>query len=305
MLVPVHRICSHPAVIGYYLVVAQASPRYPHGRTVTLWDPSGKACGLLANTLPPLPVGEKRWRWVEGVTLGGPGVSELLITQLRPAAPTDLQALEGTTPALVELALRLNLLSEPLQAFTYRVLRDPTIGPPFLAIPASQQAHHSQRGGLLRHSLETMVKAMQLLQPRTAYERDLVGVGGLFHDLGKIRLWDARGARTPTGFVLPHEALTLEILAPYLAWLDTQEAQSALALRHLWSPVPRHSGVHNRLAAAVQAADQQSALENCEDQAFADQPQWRTQVRTRFPGPPRRLWRPLLDNPRVPPTGVT
>jgi len=65
----------------------------------------------------------------------------------------------------------------------------------------------------------------------------------------------------PTGQRVDHDDLILEVLAPHLHWLDHQNPQTAIALRHLLTWKMRRSDPFPGLAALelIRAADRISA----------------------------------------------
>ncbi|EQD75822.1 metal dependent phosphohydrolase, partial [mine drainage metagenome] len=128
-------------------------------------------------------------------------------------------------------------LPDPLSGFLRNVLLDPAIGLPLLRCRASVSHHHADVGGLLMHSTGLLDQAAELTRtiiPHDAWSPHLAQLGYLLHDLGKLRtvgeLRRPRHAR-----VVPHEFVTIELLAPHLRWLEQRDLDLATALRHLFS----------------------------------------------------------------------
>jgi hypothetical protein len=102
-------------------------------------------------------------------------------------------------------------------------------------------------------------------------------VAALLHDIGKIRTLRPNLRLTDEGFLLQHDDLTLEVLAPSLRELDASWPTGASDLRYLWSflkakrerPIPRIT-----IAEAVLAADRISAGIDNQSRAFASHPGW-------------------------------
>ncbi|MGH8113251.1 MAG: hypothetical protein ACREPL_15245 [Rhodanobacteraceae bacterium] len=128
-------------------------------------------------------------------------------------------------------------LPEPLDEFLRRVLLDPGIGIPFLRCRASVAHHHAYVGGLLVHSTEMLDIAAAEAQrtlPDDGWAPHLAQLGYLLHDLGKLR--SVGEARRPLhALVVPHEFITLELLAPHLGWLAQRNARLATALRYVFA----------------------------------------------------------------------
>jgi 3'-5' exoribonuclease len=111
----------------------------------------------------------------------------------------------------------------------------------------------------------------------TRAEREIALVGALFHDIGKTRTFDQHLRRTPCGNLVCHDALTLEICAPGLSYLDEAWPEAGLLLRHLWTAAngaSRH-GIAPRtsLVSMIRGADRYSAERGKDTAAFRASPQ--------------------------------
>lgn len=198
----------------------------------------------------------------------------------------------------MDLRARLRICYEsltllPLRRFLLGVLSNPEIRRPFFTLPASVEHHHSYAGGLLTHSLECaeMVATIPELE---SMQRDLGIVAALLHDIGKIPLLEVSGKRSKAGFLLHHETLTLEVLAPHLRLLDKAWEDGAIALRYLWCPAPLSTpqAPWMTVQEVVRAADRISASREAERMAFTGLPTWRHSAVLEVKGPKRRYWRP-------------
>lgn len=210
-----------------------------------------------------------------------------------------IQFLPRRTLPRPELAARLQGFIEhcrpvPLQQFLVTAFSDLAFSRSFLSLPASQAHHHAYPGGLAEHSLEVAETIRAILTHEEPSMVDLTSVAGLLHDVGKIRLIKESGARTQAGFILRHDALTLELLAPALAGLDACWPDGSTALRYLLSW--QFSGQSRRpllpAALALQFADRYSSAHGARERAFADAPDWKRFARLETPGPISRFWRP-------------
>lgn len=152
-------------------------------------------------------------------------------TDLLPRQRCPEKALHGLD-ALTALE---RALPAPLDGFLKRVLLDPAIGLPFLRCRASVSHHHGFAGGLLAHSTQMLDVAAELARqvlPDDPTAPAMAQLGLLLHDLGKLRT--VGEVRRPQGaLVVPHEFITIELLASHLRWLEHQDHQLALALRYL------------------------------------------------------------------------
>jgi 3'-5' exoribonuclease len=160
--------------------------------------------------------------------------------------------------------------------FIDRVLANESVMLAFLKVPASLQYHHAAFGGLFEHSIEVMeIVAGYPITIRA--EREIALVGALFHDIGKTRTFDKHLRRTPCGNLVCHDALTLEICAPGLSYLDEAWPEAGLLLRHLWTAANGASryGIAPRtsLVSMIRGADRYSAERGKDAAAFRAAPQ--------------------------------
>ncbi|HFD86929.1 MAG TPA: HD domain-containing protein [Gammaproteobacteria bacterium] len=176
---------------------------------------------------------------------------------------------------LVQLVHQVASIRHPsLQGLMHALLGNAQRAWAYLRAPASLNHHHNEPGGLLRHSLEVVDHLMGLWPGNApALERDLLITAGLLHDIGKTWVYRRTEGYTDLGQVLHHDALTLEILGPYLGNIDPTLANT---LRHLLCRSERASHYpRSALKAALQQADALSAEHYCQRQAFEGLPSYR------------------------------
>jgi 3'-5' exoribonuclease len=124
--------------------------------------------------------------------------------------------------------------NETLKQFIALVFSDDAFALPFITVPASWNHHYSKAGGLLEHSLQCAEMVMAF-KPFMEEHNDLGVVAALLHDAGKIVTHNRTGKPSPASWVLDHNALTLEVLAPCLKKLDSLNPDMATALRYIWT----------------------------------------------------------------------
>jgi len=173
----------------------------------------------------------------------------------------------------------------------------------FQRTPGSITRHHAQVGGLLLHSVEVASIAQGIARTMHA-SVDLVTVGALLHDIGKVETYSVSAAgfgNTSAGNLLGHIVLGTVMLDRRLRALPagTFTGDQELELQHF---IQSHHGsvefgaavppmtleaeiVHWADEASAKAADVTDAL--AEDEYFGDDPfssrrPWRVQ---------KRLWR--------------
>lgn len=202
-------------------------------------------------------------------------------------------------PAGAELAERLGRYIgtcevKPLKVFLNHVFCDPVRRRAFLTRPASRSHHHAWTGGLAEHSLEVAAIVDTVLVKEPPEIRSLASVAGLVHDFGKVRTLLKDGQKTKLGWVVRHEALTLELLASGFATLDVLWPDGAAGLRHLltWRADWRDSRPLLPAVLALQLADRYSSAADARDQAFVAKPDWQRFARLEVAGPIARFWRP-------------
>lgn len=170
---------------------------------------------------------------------------QLQVRELQAAVPSDIRSVSALLPCSYHLRAasdalgRLHALEAslppPLQDFLKSVLLDPRIGPPLLRCRGSESHHHAYPGGLLVHSTDMLEAAATMAQAslgRDPLAVPMTQLGYLLHDLGKLKSVGESG-RPIDPFVLRHETMTLELLAPHLARLDAKDRELGLGLRYI------------------------------------------------------------------------
>ncbi len=179
-----------------------------------------------------------------------------------------------------------------LQQFVHCVFLNDDYAIPFFQFPASREHHHAYPGGLAEHSLEVMTIVQHSLWQATEDEYWLCMVAALFHDIGKIKVFKRGGNKTPTGFVLDHDALTLEILAEPLRVLDKVWLDGAIALRYLLTKSTKITRPLMPCALALDYADKISSAQSTKQQAFKQKSAWQRFAKLEAKGPASLFWRP-------------
>lgn len=244
---------------------------------LTLEDADGRApgfawpeaCGSVVCSATPAPVS------VTGTVQQFKDHAQIKVHALAPVDPERVPCAtallprrlcpETALPALDRLAQSEQSLPYPLDGFLRRVLLDPALGVPFLRCRASDNHHHHFAGGLLAHSTEMLDLVGEMTHRMVAddpWSPWLAQLGYLLHDLGKLRSVGER-ERPRFAFVVPHEFIVSEMLAPHLAWLEQRNALLAAGLRYIFFHLAQPA--RDRGAAKLAAADVVAML----DQASA------------------------------------
>lgn len=188
---------------------------------------------------------------------------------------------------------RESLASKALQAFIDTVLQQDSIALPFISAPGSLNHHHSEPGGLLQHSLECSDIVGRLGSDQSEL-LELGQVAALFHDIGKIKTLTNEMERTQLGYVVDHNALTLEMLAPALVQLEKRWPDGATALRYIltWHHHPKPGNPLMVMAEVVRSADRISSGQSIQNKAFANALPWQQGAKIESLPYPQRFWRP-------------
>ena len=108
-----------------------------------------------------------------------------------------------------------SLKDKSLKKLLSEILRDANLLNKFKAAPAALHYHHAYSGGLLEHSINVVkiCEALYALHPQKL-NKDLMMVGALLHDIGKIREFKTTTniKITEEGMLLGHIALGVEII---------------------------------------------------------------------------------------------
>jgi len=112
----------------------------------------------------------------------------------------------------------------------------------FKRAPAAKGFHHVYVGGLLEHTLSVVRLLDFAAKHYQGVRRDMLIVGGILHDIGKIRefSYDRLIDYTDEGRLIGHIVIGLEMLDAKIAAVDHFPESLAMELRHL---ILSHHGV--------------------------------------------------------------
>lgn len=101
--------------------------------------------------------------------------------------------------------------------------------------PAAKSMHHAYRGGLLEHVVSMAELAVRLCEHYRDVDRDLVLLGVLFHDLGKLRELGAMPANDYTleGRLIGHVVIGRDLLRDRCAAIPGFPGDLRMLLEHL------------------------------------------------------------------------
>ena len=101
--------------------------------------------------------------------------------------------------------------------------------------PAAKTIHHAYRGGLLEHTVSMAELAIQICDHYSELDRDLILVGVLFHDLGKLQEIGAMPINdyTTVGRLVGHVVIGRDLLRDCCKSLDDFPTDLQVHLEHL------------------------------------------------------------------------
>jgi len=135
-----------------------------------------------------------------------------------------------------ELRLLVEALSDPdLKRLMQAFLADEAFMQGYQRAPAAKAMHHVYLGGLLEHSLAVAALANDISRRYADINRDLLVVGALLHDVGKVA--ELRYQRsfeyTDAGKLLGHIMIGVELVEEKLRTLQDFPRELAVHLKHL------------------------------------------------------------------------
>ena len=217
----------------------------------TLRDKSGVISGLMWN------VSEERLRHispgdmvqVKGKVQLYQGSLQMIVTHIDVAPPNEFDVDDFRAQPHANVGPLLDRLRELLQSITCDRLQtladcfmqDEQLVESLCAAPAGVRAHHAYQGGLIEHIISMAEVADRICELYPQLNRDLLLLGVVLHDLGKVRelSWDPALAYTDEGQLLGHMNIAIEILNEKLVETRGQlggnevDAEDVLRLKHM------------------------------------------------------------------------
>lgn len=177
------------------------------------------------------------------------GALQMIVTRIDAVSQNDFDEEDFLIQPHANVGPRLDRLKELISTISCDRLR--TLGDCFLnddqlvedlcSAPAGVRAHHAYQGGLIEHIVSMAEVADRLCGLYSQVNRDLLLLGVLMHDLGKVRelSWDPALAYTDEGQLLGHMNIAVEILNDKLLEARGQmggaevDAEDILRLKHM------------------------------------------------------------------------
>jgi 3'-5' exoribonuclease len=136
-----------------------------------------------------------------------------------------------------------SIKSPPLRQLMQCILADRPLMDRFRRAPAGKSMHHAYVGGLLEHSVSVAGLTDLVAGHYEELDRDLLTVGALIHDIGKVDelTWDLAIDYSDTGRLLGHMILGLQIVEDKIRLVGGFPPSLATVLKHL---ILSHHGEH-------------------------------------------------------------
>jgi 3'-5' exoribonuclease len=105
----------------------------------------------------------------------------------------------------------------------------------FKTAPAAKKMHHAYIGGLLEHTLSMVSLADKIAGHYSGVDRDLLLVGAIFHDIGKIDEFEYQFKidYSDKGRLLNHIVIGLKMVDEKLSEIEAFPEDQALLLKHM------------------------------------------------------------------------
>ncbi|MEZ6072404.1 MAG: OB-fold nucleic acid binding domain-containing protein [Pirellulales bacterium] len=185
---------------------------------------------------------------VRGNTQIYQGAMQMIATHIARVDPAEVDAadfVEHTPFAIDDLIAEMTEMvaaidDDELRAIGQSVLADDVLMAKLRRAPAGIKHHHAYEGGLLEHvvSLMRLVRVVAPSYPQV--DADMVVLGALLHDLGKVDelSYDRGYAYTDEGQLLGHVTIVISMVDHMLASVSATrgqpvEAEKVLRLKHV------------------------------------------------------------------------
>jgi 3'-5' exoribonuclease len=212
---------------------------------ITLADNSGRIKAVVWDNVSQAAASANAGDFVKVVAVAGEyrGALQLVVKSLK-AVPADAVAPEDFLPASTRnvdkmferlKALTGTIVSPSLHALMAAIWNDADLVRDFKRAPAAKKMHHAYLGGLIEHTLSMALLADKVAGHYGGIDRDLLIVGAVVHDIGKVRelTYETLIDYTDEGRLLSHIPLGLEIVSAKIASLVDFPAEQAALIKHM------------------------------------------------------------------------
>lgn len=172
-------------------------------------------------------------------------VKSMTTVAVESVSPGDY--LPTTTRDIGQMFDRLRALTDtittaPLKSLMDAFWADEDFVRRFKKAPAAKNMHHAYIGGLLEHTLSMALLADRIAGHYGGLNRDLLLVGAVMHDIGKVRELEYahRIDYTDEGRLLSHIVIGVEMVEAKIRGIPSFPAETAALIKHM---IVSHHGV--------------------------------------------------------------
>lgn len=212
---------------------------------VTLADKSGQVKGVVWDDVARMAASAQTGDFVRVTAQAGEyrGVLQLVVKNMvkvpeEDVAPEDF--LPSTSRNVDQMFDRLRAVtdtldSKPLLDLMHAFWEDSEFVRQFIRAPAAKMMHHAYIGGLLEHTLSMVLLADKVAGHYGGVDRDLLMVGAILHDIGKIRelSYKHRLDYTDEGRLLSHITIGIELVNEKIQSIPDFPKEKAALIKHM------------------------------------------------------------------------
>jgi len=185
---------------------------------------------------------------VEGTAQLYQGAMQIIASRLRKVDPTEFEEADFKplpAVAVVRLFLRLEEILRGMECPSLKTLAecflmDDALMAKFQMAPAGTKNHHAYHGGLLEHTVNLMEVILRICPCYPQLDRNLLLMGALLHDLGKVEelSFEHGLSYTDEGQLVGHLVLAVEMLDAKIAEAEKLSGEplpkeTVLRLKHV------------------------------------------------------------------------
>jgi 3'-5' exoribonuclease len=213
--------------------------------TVVLADNSGRIKGVVWDNVAQIASSAKTGDFVRINAHAGEyrGMLQLVVKSMSAVPAGDVTPedfLPSSTRDADKMFERLKALTDTIASPGLRSLMDACWSDAdllrrFKRAPAAKKMHHAYLGGLIEHTLSMALLADKVAGHYSGVDRDLLIVGAVLHDMGKIRelTYDVNIDYTDEGRLLSHIAIGLEIVHAKIQSIAEISPEQEALIKHM------------------------------------------------------------------------
>lgn len=212
---------------------------------VTLADKSAQVKGVVWDDVSRIAAAVQAGDFVRVTAQAGEyrGVMQLVVKNMANVSAEDVAPedyLPSTSRNVDQMFDRLRaatdtLDSKPLLDLMKAFWEDSEFVGQFKRAPAAKMMHHAYIGGLMEHTLSMVLLADKVAGHYGGVDRDLLMVGAILHDIGKIRelSYKHRLDYTDEGRLLSHITIGVELVNEKIQSIPEFPKEKAALIKHM------------------------------------------------------------------------